>query len=79
MVKIKKHGWILQAENGKFVKSNGIETKQIHLAVVCHTREQARTGNFDPMVKLDTDVVRKVELHLGGYKNGKAKKIISGR
>jgi len=67
----KKHGWILQAKNGKFVNDVGDNVIQIKSARVFSTRKCARTVD-DHMIKLDDDVVRKVEL----YKNGKAKKII---
>lgn len=79
MKKTKKHGWVLQAGNGRFVTMDGFERSDIREADVYSTRERARTGNGDDDMSdigpLDTDVVRKVEL----YKNGNAKKIIPGR
>ena len=70
----KKHGWILQADNGKFADDTGGDTCDIAEARVFDTREQARIVD-DFMVKLDTDVVRKVKLN----KKGRAIKIIPGR
>ena len=66
-----KHGWILQASNGKFVNDIFAETTVLKDAMVLRTRSEARTGN-EVLEPLDDDVVRKVSL----YKNGKAKKII---
>ncbi len=66
-----KHGWVLQAANGRFIIINGInETRIIRNAGVYFIRAAARSAKY-----LSTDIVRKVEL----TKTGKAKKVIPGR
>ena len=70
-----KTGWILQAENGKFVDDTGDEVSQIKYARVFATRKQARKCDDYYMTKLNTDVVRKVQIN----KKYTAIKIIKGR
>ncbi len=66
----KKHGWVLQAGIGKFVKPNFDESRTLGLAKVWPTRNAARKATH-----LIGDMVRKVEL----TRSGVAKKIIAGR
>ena len=73
---MKKHGWILEDNDGEgFTMANAVNcnffTKDISKAGVFSTRNAARTA----MVKLNSDVVRKVSLD----KDGRAIKIIRGR
>jgi len=70
----KKHGWILQAVDGRFVNEAGDDVLRIKSARVFSTRRQARTGDRY-IVKLNDDIVRKVKVD----KQGKAVKIIPGR
>jgi len=70
----KRHGWVRQAAlTRRFVMISNHESEALREAVVFSTRKEAR-GSALPR-KLNTDIVRKVEL----YKNGKAKMIIPGR
>ena len=66
---VKKHGWVLQDKDDKFVTEDSGTSECVNDAEVHTTRIYARD------YKLNTDVVRKVELNT----QGKAVKIIPGR
>ena len=71
----KKHGWVRQANNtGRYVMSDGRESKTIRKAVVFSTRKEAHMSKTPHLLK-GIDITHKVEL----LKNGKAKKVIPGR